>query len=75
MTFKIDKGVPLPETYQRGKYPFREMGVGDSFFVAAAKRSQITSTVSYAGRRQGKRFITRAVIENGVKGTRVWRIE
>ena len=67
---KIDKNVPLPKA--RNKFPLREMAIGDSFFVEAAKANHIQG--SFAILRPMK-FATRAFTENGVKGTRVWRIE
>lgn len=39
MTFKIEKGVPLPPKRSRGKtmYPFGQMEVGDSFAIPHKK--------------------------------------
>ena len=37
MEFKIEKGIEIQESRTRGekaKYPFKEMEIGDSFFVA-----------------------------------------
>lgn len=34
MKIQIEKGVPVPKNITRkSKYPFREMEVGDSFFI------------------------------------------
>lgn len=74
--FKIDKGIPLPPPAKggrNGKYPWREMEVGDSFFMPGAARSGAPQYL--AGQRTGFRFSSRGVIENGVKGRRIWRIE
>lgn len=79
--FTIDKGVPMPN--RRGssmgkvpKYPWRTMDVGDSFFVASdAARPAVMAQASHSGKRTGRRFTTRFVTENGVRGVRVWRVE
>lgn len=72
---KIDKGIPVPSP-QRGKtskYPYRDMLVGDSFFTTR-DQSSIGSTAKAYGNRNRMKFTTRVVVENGVKGTRVWRV-
>jgi hypothetical protein len=75
---KIDKniafgnrvGVKKTRTY-RSKYPFGEMAVGDSFFVASGEGAFVVSAAACShGKRHNKRFATRAV----EGGTRVWRI-
>ena len=69
---KVEKGIPIPPTSNRGKYPWLQMEVGDSFFAPGRKTSQIGSCYN---RIVGKTFRSRTRIENGVKGVRVWRIE
>lgn len=54
----IEKDVPCPALYGRGfnaKYPFREMEVGDSFFVATDQPQTHTlrRTASMHGQRSG----------------------
>lgn len=63
---KIEKGVPVPPG--RDKYPWADMDVGDSFFVATDKVENFKRNV-YAKNRNGKMFTARAE-GNGV---RVWR--
>jgi len=63
--FKIDKDVPVPKT---GKYPFREMEVGDSFVAPLAKRSSISCVM---GRYAPKKFTTSKISDTEC---RVWRI-
>jgi len=73
--FKIEKGVPLPPkgtgrkngTY---KYPFRDMEVGDSFFVPITDRKQWFSTAAMKAL-PGWKFAQRKV----TGGIRVWRVE
>ena len=76
---KIDKGIPVPPRMPRGarsKYPFLGMEVGDSFFVPGIKPRQISPrSCSARLRAEGAKFATRSVTENGVDGTRVWRVE
>jgi hypothetical protein len=66
MTIQIEKGVPMPA---RNKYPFAEMAVGDSFFVAGRSATEICGNISNARKKLGFKFTTRTV-EGGV---RVWR--
>ncbi|MBX3488902.1 hypothetical protein [Parvibaculum sp.] len=79
---EIDKNIalpPLPQTFLR-LYPFPDMDVGDSFFLAgkAAERQRLRQRIRCAARRfaarraapDERRFTTRAV-EGGV---RCWRI-
>ena len=77
--YKVEKDVPIPENVSRGsksKYPWDEMEVGDSFFVADAdkrKKKSISATISQH-RKLNKnfgRFVTRSI--DG--GLRVWRVE
>ena len=70
----IDKRKPIPK--RKGgcgptKYPFREMAVGDSFFVVGATTSKLIAAASYYG---PKRFSARKVTERGFLGARIWRI-
>lgn len=69
---KIDKGIPLPKAATREKYPFREMNVGDSFFV---KETVASSSASLANKRFApKRFASRKVTVGGQSGLRIWSI-
>lgn len=73
---KIDKGVPIPPHGNAGskKYPILSMEVGDSFF-APGKKPTANMAMSKARKTLGYRFSQRAVVENGVAGVRVWRVE
>lgn len=71
--FKIEKGVPMPA--YRGKYPFSEMAVGDSFTVPLAQRNIVLSSAQHWRKRTmnlGWKFSTRTVDD---KTARIWRIE
>ena len=63
----LDKDVPLPEA--RKRYPYREMEVGDSFFVEGGGIQNICNQNYRTGKKLGKSFIARK--EDG--GVRVWR--
>lgn len=68
---KIDKGVPCPSRRNR-IWPFPEMEIGDSFFAPGKSGANLHVASRSA---PSFKFTTRTVTENGVKGTRVWRVE
>ena len=63
---KVVSNVPMPEN--RGKYPFKEMKVGDSFFFNGLQ-ARAAATASNAAKRYGFKFATR----KEEKGARIWR--
>ena len=71
----IDRGVPIP-TAIKGcrKYPWLEMDIGDSFFAPISVGSISQGIVYARSHNSNLKFTRRTVIENGVKGVRVWRI-
>lgn len=76
--FQIEKDVPIPETANKRlrttKYPFRQLEVGDSFFVPLTNGQSATKlqrSLASCAARQKVKVQTRCV-ENGV---RVWRKE
>ncbi len=77
----VQSGIPLPNPDSpRGRsiYPWREMSVGDSFFVKGDpnKKNPISGgAVGSAARRLGVKFAMRYVTERGQKGIRVWRVK
>jgi hypothetical protein len=75
MSFEIEDKHAIPAARQhngrREKYPWSQLDVGQSFFVEGGSLRSMSSTASHAGRRNGKKFIARAV--DG--GVRVWRYE
>lgn len=75
MSFSIEKDVPLPEKNVRGKYPFDQMEVGDSFFVVNKDTTQMSALCKRAGKRLEGRFVTAKVEKDGQSGVRVWRME
>lgn len=73
--YKIDKDIPIPDK-RPSKYPFAEMSVGDSFFVAADKApsKRVSTAVGNAAERgiggSDRSYTVRRV--DG--GTRCWRV-
>ena len=66
--FKIEKNIPLfPPRASRRKYPFHEMEIGDSVFLADRKPSNLGGSTACLA---PKKFAFRNV-EGGV---RVWRV-
>ena len=75
MTITIEKGVPLPAFTTKGKYPWYDMEVGDSFLardIAPARRKNFRGMCAAITRRTGLRFRTQV---EGDDGVRVWLVE
>jgi len=91
MTIKVDKDVPVPTSVRAGRpsrYPWSEMGVGDSFFIPVSEGESIdrlrnavsSAKVNYSKgmvERNGSEYLAtvRTVTEGGVKGVRAWRVK
>lgn len=78
--YKIERNVPIAAR-KRGnrKYPFGDLNKGDSIFVPIRDAEPMIVRLSlhvfkkkHAGE---KKFTTRVLVENKIKGTRVWRTE
>jgi hypothetical protein len=77
--FPVETGIPMPDGPQDSrynyKYPWRQMNVGDSFFIAAAdkrrKLARIRSVMFYHNNKYPEHFEAR-IVDAGV---RVWRTE
>ncbi len=78
---KIDKNIPAPTDDARNKYPYKELGVGESFFIplemVSGNDNAVPSSVCVTNKRMnGKmRFISRRRVEKEIEGFRVWRIK
>lgn len=76
--FKIEKGFPViqAKTGRKAKYPFAQMEIGDSFFVAdeadnkAGTNARI-SALCYAKRHPEYKFVSGKV----EGGHRIWRVK
>jgi hypothetical protein len=72
---KIEKNIPIPNPIKppgmhggmRRRYPYERMEVGDSYFVELINPPLPTV--------KDWKFISRRLHENGVYGTRVWRVK
>jgi len=73
--YEIEKHVQIPGNGRR-KYPFQDMGVGDSFFVSSMSGKNNIARVAATnyGKRNNIKFLTRMCIEDGVAGMRIWRV-
>lgn len=76
MSVPIDKGVTLPKRSNggvgKGKYPWREMEVGDSFlFPPTVSAGSAAARYNLVAKRLGRKFTIRTTSE----GIRCWRIE
>jgi hypothetical protein len=78
---KIDANIPIPKIVQvarESKYPLRSLQIGDSFFIPKGNekgtRNSISSLMDACSKRHGLKFVTRTVVEDNVKGLRVWRV-
>ena len=71
---KIEKGVPMPNRASGGrppKYPWQELGLGDSFILDTPNMKTASAHCSAASIRYGKRFVARLHKNN----IRVWRTQ
>ena len=69
VSINIQKNIPIPPEKKRNVYPYKNMEIGESFFVPTGK-IQIVCNANYrTGKQLGKKFIARK--EN--EGVRVWR--
>jgi hypothetical protein len=88
--FNLDDHVPIPTDFHTTgtKYPFEEMGIGQSFFISPEYEDESVKRLgnriaqarqSYQKRlaKQGNevRFTQRLWTEDGIAGYRVWRVE
>ncbi len=74
--FEIEKGIPIPNMgTKKDKYPWRNMKIGDSFFVANKTVKIMGPCAHHIAKNRDMKFSVRTVEENGKKGVRIWRIE
>ena len=77
---KIEKGVPFIPRIRPRKYPFNDMKIGDSFFIAVTgdsdvrkARNLIASSLRACAKRAGNEY--RVTIRRVKGGLRCWRIK
>lgn len=67
---KIERNIPIPVEKGR-KYPFKEMEIGDSFYVEGVKHNSLSGVATVIGYRLGMKFIVR----RWKTGLRCWRVK
>lgn len=68
----IEDNIPIPVRDTGGRYPvypYRDLRVGQSFFAVMP-----CLNTSQWHRSTGFKFRTQTVTENGIRGTRCWRV-
>jgi len=73
-SFTVEDGVTIPDKRQPGrpsKYPFDTMEIGQSFFAPGIKDRKVGNAARHY---RPKRFRCRTMVENGIRGTRCWRV-
>ena len=76
---KVDTNIPIPRT-RASIYPFHTMEIGDSVFyplngaTAIDKHPAYMAAATIQKRQADYRFTGRTVIENDVRGIRIWRV-
>jgi len=68
--YEISKDVPIPQPMRRHNYPYKELQVGESFYVEGV-RMQILCN---ANLRQSKLLDRKFVCRKEGEGIRVWRV-
>lgn len=75
MSIKIEKGKPIPEHSNQGKYPWGELQIGDSFLVGS--RHWAFGSLANYNKKMKRRKQKQIKIETRKDGDkcRVWRIK
>lgn len=70
--YEIENGIPAPEVTRGAgrKYPFKEMEVGDSFFVDEGSAKKLQAMAYGYGKKLKAKFVARTY----KTGARVWRV-
>ena len=88
MSAAIQTAVPIPPRGARGathpnrKWPWVTMQIGDSFFAPGYRNGQtckgsgpVMTTTQAMKQVPGSHWLVRTVVEDGVRGVRVWRLK
>jgi len=67
----VESSIPIPKIRMRREYPYKEMEIGDSFYVPMAKMQVVCNNNYRTSKLLGKKFIARREGD----GVRVWRTE
>ena len=69
MSIAIESNVPLPRERKRNVYPYKQMDIGDSFFIDDIAINIVCNNIYRVGKHTGMKFTAR---REG-NGVRVWR--
>lgn len=74
--FKIENGIPSPRpgVGRKNKYPFREMLVGQSFFIPESEVGGVRSSAIYFTKNNKHYRFVCAKTNDPAPGVRVWRV-
>ena len=61
MTYKIERGFPIPLAARQEKYPLLDLEIGDSFLVPNEKRDLVYRAAYMCGRRPSERRMANTV--------------
>lgn len=68
---EIEKNIPVPKLIVRNTYPYKELEVGESFFVeGVGNRTMLNSNYT-----NGKKLNRKFILRREGNGCRIWRIE
>lgn len=72
--FPIEDGIPVPNKNRATKYPFKQMKVGQSFFVAeeVSPAKNVRASISNFKKANAGWDYSAAAVDKPVKGLRVW---
>lgn len=71
---EIQKHIPIPDARSAPKaYPFQKMDIGDSFSVPLSARKNARVAASVDAQRNGRKYVTRTLVEDGKYICRLWR--
>lgn len=71
MDYKIENNIPIP-IQRYCKYPFKDMIIGDSFFVEG-KSNALLSIAKYFAKQH--KLDWKFTVRKEENGTRIWRIK
>jgi hypothetical protein len=66
--YVVEQNIPAPSG--KSRYPFDQMGVGDSFLVTDRPIARVSASAHAYGKVHGQKFSCRS-LEGGI---RVWRV-
>lgn len=81
MSIEVKAGISIPVATKSPKYPFAQMEVGSSIFLAGKSSAQASSVAAAGHTATGFSFSVRGNLDGepwgqpGVKGSGIWRVE